>query len=266
MGGRKVLCLMAVRLLCQGNLARAATTACVIGDPGALRPPAGPYVRSTTDPATGARIVLRRDSKGQVSFELTNKDVSIRKTLDGATSVTTFMAGGHVVSLSLAGNQIVVTGSGRRLKGTASQLETVQASAEYLRHSPVAIAAKRLLDRAALRPDVLEGNALLLTRALLGSLWGESTGMVQYQHWAQAAAARTRVVKAVSSAGPGECWDSYAAEAIRIMNDYLDCGNGCGWSGYFCLGSCGFVYDVRAEGAFVWFMSCNGGFFVGWPA
>ncbi len=149
------------------------------------------------------------------------------------------------------------------MRGTALQLSSLVPLAEYLRHSSAAIAAKRLLDRSVLRPDILEGNALLLTRALLGSMWGESNGTVQYQHWAQTAAAPAKVVKARLAEGPGACWDSYAAEAIRIMDDYTQCGSGCGWSGYFCLGACGLIYDLRAEGAFMWFMKCSGGFYVG---
>jgi hypothetical protein len=206
---------------------------------------------------------MRRDGKGEVSFELKNKDIAVRKTFDGAASLTTFSSAGRHVSISVSGNQIVVTGPGQHLRGTALELRSLEASAEYLRHSPVVIAAKRLLDRATLRPDVVEGNALLLTRALLGSMWGESTATVQYQRWTKAAVTPTKVVRARFDIGPGGCWDQYAAEAIRIMDDYIQCGNGCDWSGYFCLGSCGLIYDIRAEGAFMWFMRCNGGFFVG---
>jgi hypothetical protein len=254
---------MAMSLLCQSGLAWAAPAACAV-DPGKSSPvPAGSYIRTTTDPATGATVVLRRDSKGQVNFELKDKDVSIRKAFDGNTSITTFASAGQQVTIALTGTQIVLTGQGEQLRGTATQLDTLEALAAYLRRSPVAVAAKRLLDRAVLRPDVIEGNALLLTRALLGSMWGESAGTVQYQHWAQAATAKARVVKAMVASSPGECWDEYAAEAIRIMDDYIDCGNTCGWSGYFCLGSCGFIYDLRAEGAFMWYVRCNGGFYVG---
>ena len=262
MDGRKVLCFVAMTLLCQGGVAWAASAACSVDAAEPAQASAGPFVRTTTDPATGATIVLRRDSGGQISFELKGEDVSVRKTFDGGRSITTLTSGGKHVTISLAGDQIVVTGSGKVLRGTASRIDSLEASAAYLRQSPAAIAAKRLLDRVALRPDVLEGNALLLTKALLGSMWGESTGTVQYQRWAQAAVTQAKVVKARVS-GPGECWDSYAAEAIRIMDDYIQCGGGCGWSGFFCLGSCGFIYDLRAEGAFMWYMRCNGGFYVG---
>jgi hypothetical protein len=263
MGGKKILWVMALVLFGHVGAAWAAAAAVCAADEAEPPRPIGPYVRETTDPATGATMVLRRDVKGQISIELRRGSVSVRKAFDGAAAITTLSSGSQRVSISVSGNEIVVTAPGRRLGGTVVDLRSLEASAEYLRHSPPAIAAKRLLDQVALRPDAIEGNAMLLTKALLGSMWGESAGTVQYQRWAKVAIPDTKVVRARSlEGGPGGCWDAYAAEAIRIMDDYTQCGGGCGWSGYFCLGACGFIYDLRAEGAFMWFMRCNGGFYV----
>ena len=102
----------------------------------------------------------------------------------------------------------------------------------------------------------------MLTKALLGSFFGENTGTAEYQQWATESVNKPRVTRAALSDGPGECWDKYAAEAIRIMNDWIQCANSCEWTGFFCMNGCGFIYDIRAEAAFMWFFSCNGKFFV----
>ena len=58
--------------------------------------------------------------------------------------------------------------------------------------------------------------------------------------------------------GPGECWYQYALEAIAAWKEYEDCYNSQAW--YDILGKlgCATIYDVRAIGAFAWWMSCVG--------
>ena len=79
MDGRKVLFLMAATLLCRFEPASAATTACA-ADQGPAQPrPA--LERTTTDPATRAKITARRAPSGEITIDVVGRDASIRKTL-----------------------------------------------------------------------------------------------------------------------------------------------------------------------------------------
>jgi hypothetical protein len=239
MDGRKVLCLMAAVLLGHAGLSWAA------------------------DAATQAKIASKRDAAGQLTIELKGRDATVRKTFAGRTSKTTLVSGVHLITIAMSGDDVTITAPEKVWRGSAAVPESLAQAANYLRQSTAAIAAKRLLDHTALAANTLEGNAMLLTKAFLGSIWGEDAGTVEYQQWAAGRVGRPRVTTvALATQGPGDCWDKYAAEAIRIMNDYVDCASSCNWRGFFCMNSCGLIYDIRAEGAFMWYMSCNGGFFV----
>lgn len=239
MDGRKVLCLMAVVLLGHAGLGWAA------------------------DPATPATISSRRDAAGQLTIELKGRDATIRKTFAGRVSKTTIASGGHQITISLSGDDVTIATPEKVWRGSATIPDSLSQAASYLRQSTAAIAAKRLLDHATLAANTLEGNSLLLTKAFLGSVWGEDAGTNEYQQWAAVKLGKPRISRvSLSDGGPGDCWDKYAAEAIRIMNDYISCAQSCNWRGFFCMNGCGLVYDIRAEGAFMWYFSCNGGFFV----
>ena len=258
---KKVLSFMCVALAWSAG-AMAATAACAVDGP---QPQEGrrPVEQVSVDPNTGARVTTGRESSGNVVISLVGRDATVRKVLSPDRSVLTLSAGPQQVEIALAGHEVVVSTPEKVWRGSASDQESLSQAAAYLRQSTPGIAAKRLLDHALLRPDTFEGNTLLLSKGLLESFWGERDAIAEYQRWAAARVQASRVKRVMVSDGPGDCWDKYAAEAIRIMNDYIDCGNACGWKGFICMNSCGFIYDIRAEGAFMWYMRCNGGFFVG---
>lgn len=263
MDGKKVLCLVAAALLWQGSRSWAATIGCTAEVGEALAVSADQLDRTIVDPATGANIIVRVGEHDPLVVEFVTPQISIRKVFARGASTTTFASAGQRLVISVAGENVTIDVGGRTWQGSVRRPGALNEAGLLVRNSLVGWAAKQLLDRAALRPDTLEGNALLLTRALLGSLLGDPSPTHEYQRWARVRATQPRIAKAALADGPGECWDKYAAEAIRIANDYLECAGGCGWAGRFCMAGCGFLYDVRAEAAFMWFISCSGGFFVG---
>jgi hypothetical protein len=246
MDGRNVLSLVAVGLLvCTGTAA--AATPCAVD------------AVSVADPA----IVVRRDASGLATIELADNGVSVRKAYQGGSVKTTITAGRQQIVIALNGGEVAITSGGRTWKAATSNLETLEEAAAVLRNSAVVRAARALLDRTPLRPDSIGGNAMLLTKALLGSISGDSASSAEHQRWAQSAARRPQIVRAMQQGmGPGDCWDMYSDEALRIASNYVDCGQACSWKGFWCLLSCGFIYDIRAEGAFMWYMKCNGGFYL----
>jgi hypothetical protein len=225
--------------------------------------PDAALTRTHVDRGTGAQVDLRRDETGRIIVVASTPRVSVRRVLTRASSETILSAAGHRVTVTMAQGVIVVDADGRRWRGTLDRLEELDQAALELRTSAAARDAKALLDRMSLDPNTFEGNALLLTRGLLGTMWGDNAAVVSYQRWADASARAPRIVRARLPGGsPGECWDQYSIEAIRIANDLEDCFDTCSVLRLHCRLSCGFVYEVRAEAAFMWFTSCNGGFFV----
>jgi len=260
MGGRKLMWVMMTGLIGHAGAAWAGGAVCAVtgGSPRASIVSSGVVGRDRANPA----VNVRRDKSGRLVVELKGKDALIRREFFAGNSTTILSAGGRQLTIQLTSKELIVTESGKTIKANVQQKDSLEQPFMYLRQSPVVTMTRALLEQADLNADSVEGNALLLTRALLGSAAGDSKPTVQYQTWATARTRSTRVVRAAQSHGPGDCWDMYAAEAVRIANDYLDCANSCNWSGWWCLGSCGFLYDIRAEAAFMWFMNCSGGFFV----
>lgn len=261
MDGKKMLCLTAGLILGCTASGWAATPGCAAVAQSAITATA-PLTRAATNPASNARISVQRDVSGRITVELVGSEGSIRKTFANGATTTTFALGGHHVTITLNGDRITVTAPDHVWHGSAADPESFTQPAAYLRQSTAAIAAKELLDSTELRPDTFEGNALLLTKALLGSLWGESAGTTEYQAWVADRLRRGRVVKASLLAGAGECWDKYAAEAARLVNEYADCARGCNWR-FWCLEGCGATYYIRAEAAFMAYLGCSGGLFIG---
>jgi hypothetical protein len=243
MDGRNVLSFVLAGLLAGAGAASAAT----------------PCVAELAAP--DAPIVTRRDVPGKVTIELVEQGVSIRKTFDGLSVVTTLAAGKEQVVITLTADAVAIAANGKRWRAPLAELHSLEAAGDALRSSKVVNAAQRLLERTVLRPNSIEGNAMLLTRAFLGTILGDASPTQEYQRWATASR-DSRVVRAQHEHGPGECWDLYSIEAVRIATNYVDCGSTCHWKGWWCLASCGLIYNIRAEGAFMWFMKCNGGFFL----
>lgn len=262
MDGKKLQCVMAAALLLHGGIAWAAVPVCVADDPRPAPMLTAPVSGKTIDPATGATIEWRRGLSGQVTVKLTSDDVSIHRVFNRGSAETTLNSHGKRLTILVASSNIVISTPDGSWYGTTLAPETLSGGIEYVRESPAARAAKDLLDRVALRANVIQDHALLLTRGLLRTIYGESTGVTDHQRWARTTVERPRVVRARLPGGPGECWNLYAAEAIRIANDLTSCATDCGFR-LWCGRGCGFLYEIRAEAAFMWFMSCSGGFYVG---
>ena len=264
MSGKKIAALLMAVFLMQVGVSRAMTTASCRVDEVPLAEEVWKGVeRVVTDPATGLAIRLEQDAPGHMTVDVAGKTIAIHKDLRGNTSTTTLIAGRRHLSLSFDGRDLVVLGLKGTLRGSIAKPESLSPLFRSLKDSPLVRSAKELLDRLALQTDSAEGNALLLTRALLGSVAGEAGSARQYQQWARQALAQPKVIRAAQERGPGQCWDEYAKEALRIWDDYTDCFLGCKWYQLFCEVGCEAIYALRAEMAFMWYFNCNGPFYGG---
>jgi hypothetical protein len=62
----------------------------------------------------------------------------------------------------------------------------------------------------------------------------------------------------VGSQTPTECWETYAKEAILAYKEYEDCTDDLAWYEVLDLAACAAIYDMRALGAFAWWLRCVG--------
>jgi hypothetical protein len=258
MSVKKVGGLVITAFFLQIGVSQAMTpAACWADDQVATEGVSKPVERVVIDRATGLVIRLESGTPGHMTVDVTDGNTSIHKDLQGRTSMTTVAAGGERVSIAFDGKDLQVTGLAQPLRGSMTEPDSLSFAITSLRSNPAVRSAVALLDRLALEPDTPEGNALLLTRALLGS----APSARKIQEWAHRMSAQPKVVRVAQSRGPGQCWDDYSGEALRIFDDYSECFAGCRWYQPFCEQTCEGIYALRSEMAFMWYFNCNGPFY-----
>ena len=192
--------------------------------------------------------------------EVTDKGVAIRKRMGGGVSETTLTAPAGQVSLRVEGDLFVVKTPAGEVRGDLARRETLLPVTTALKKASTAVVALRLLDRMTLNPNSVPGHALLLTRAMLQSLHGNDAGTAALAGWAKKRATQISVVRARQDSdkdGPDYCWNTYVISAIKIWDEYVDCLSRCAWWDIPANFACGFIYDLRAEGAFAWWLKCT---------
>lgn len=210
------------------------------------------------DPATGATIVTRGGAPGTASFEIATDRLTIRKDVLLGRSVTTIFAGGDRLAITIDRTSVVVATTAGTVSATLAHPEGIERIVSVLAPSRAAAEAARLLGRLSLDPHTAAGQAFAFTKALLQAIDGNQAGTLNLVSSSRPAAEGARIVEARVGPSPGECWDSYSRDAIRVANEYIDCYNNTSW--YDVLGrmGCGALYDVQAESDWLWYMNCVG--------
>jgi hypothetical protein len=213
-------------------------------------------VQRVTDPGTGLQIRVQQDRPGAVSVEIGDRTVTVRRELQANRLVTTVTTAGDTVSLTVDKNGLSVTSSRGRVRVSPAHPEAGEAVVRLLSGSPAVRRAADLLGRVNLGPVSPTGQTLLLTRAFLLSVAGEREEALEVVRSARAMLQRPRIVDARS--GPGDCWDEYVKEALACYKEFEDCMRGLAWYDVLGKTACATLYDLRAIGAFSWWVSCVG--------
>ena len=216
----------------------------------------------TTDTATGAHIRVYR-AEGLVSLEIDHPTVQIRKQLLNGETKTTMRVGREEVVIALARDAVTVTTPHGRAQAGRQHPERVRQVQALLASSPAAARAAALIGRLQLAADSPVHQTLLSTRALLLSSRGDDSGAREISRSiGRLELARSRAghirTSSEEQGGPGACWTLYAVEAIAAYIEYEGCMNGEEWWDLFGQISCAIIYEIRAIGAFAWWLSCVG--------
>jgi hypothetical protein len=213
-------------------------------------------VQRVKDPGTGLEVRVQQDRPGTVSIEIGDRGVTVRRELRADRLTTTVTSGGEKISLTVDKSGLLVTAPHGRVRVTPAHPEEGAAVVRLLNGSPAIRRGVELLGRVDLGITSPTGQTLLLTRAFLLSVAGERDEALAVVRAARAMLQTPRIVDA--RFGPGECWDEYVKEALACYKEFEDCMRGLSWYDILGKTSCATIYDLRAIGAFSWWVSCVG--------
>ena len=215
-----------------------------------------------TDAATGAAIRVYR-SADAVSLVIDHPTVQIRKDLANGQSITAFRSQGDELVLAVSSDAVSVSVPGRRVRGSRSQPEGVPEARKMLAASPAVARAATLLGEVRLSGNTPLRQTLLVTRAVLLAAIGDESGEKEAARTlGRLRFARSRASTVLASASNEEdaagCWDLYVVEAIEAFTDFEECVNAEQWWDFLGKYSCQMIYEIRAIGAFAFWLKCLG--------
>jgi hypothetical protein len=213
--------------------------------------------RRTIDPATGLAILTTTGSPGTAIFEVSNGPVTITKRVLLGRSMTTVVSSRGRLTFTIDRAGILVATSSGTVAARLARPEEMPAIVTALGRSPVTAQGAALLASLRLDPDTAAGQALALTKALLETAAGDQTGTLAVLQSVQPNA-RPHAVAVRFGGGPGDCWDAYSKDAIRAANDFVSCYNNSSWYNLLDRLGCSTLYDVEAEGDWLWYLNCVG--------
>ena len=234
---------------------------CVVGALGATAATAAPtdegrLVQRVKDRASGLEVRVYVGGAADVSIEVGDRTVLIQKQLVHGVAVTSLSTPSERLQLAVDARGLTVDGTLGRVEASATRPGSFDAARGLLSRSVAVDRAIKLLGRLDLGPRSPVGHTLFVTRAMLQSETGDARGAVELARWAQGAKQALAVTPVAWQTGPGDCWTEYTKEAIAAYDELEDCLRDIKWYDLTGELSCGTIYDLRAIGAFSWWLHC----------
>lgn len=213
-------------------------------------------VQQQIDPGTGAVVRVYRGLEGG-SVEVQADDLRIRKHIAGGKVVTTLSRGGDRLVIAYDRQTMSVSGPEGQVSAPRTQAAELHRAKSMVARSPLAQRAATLIGRMGFGADTPVAPVLLTTRAMLLAAADDQSGRTELARWVRQLRSRTQVIKAgLDQKTPTECWEAYVKEAIAAAIEYEQCTAGLSWWDVGSLLACATIYDVRAIGAFSWWLNC----------
>lgn len=214
--------------------------------------------RQVLDPRTGAAIKVTRPLPGTATVEVTDGRVRIRKDVLVGRSITTITSGHARLSLTIDRTGIIVMTPTGTAATRLEQPESINDVTEMLRRSAAASDGRLLLSRLRLDSGSVEGQALALTRALLESVVSGQADPVAISKWTTLGDGGARPVPVGLGPTAADCWNSYVSSATQTANTYVNCYYSMPWYDVPDRLGCAALYDIEAEGDWLWYLNCVG--------
>jgi hypothetical protein len=221
-------------------------------------------VHQETDRNTRAIIrVFKTATGGRV--ELQTPQIKVTKAVAGNRVVTTLTDSTEQLVITTTDKTMVVASGEASVSAARSDRQKLEGARLLIARSSIARRAAELLGKLGLGAATPAHPMLLTTRAFLLAAAGDPGGSRELSRWAREArllqSRRTAVLKVGyqdigSHISPTGCWEAYSKEAIAAYMEYEDCMKGLSWYDFLSELSCATIYDMRAIGAFSWWLKC----------
>lgn len=214
--------------------------------------------RRVLDPPTDASIKITRRLPGTATVEVIDGRIHIRKDVLVGRSITTITSGHDRISLTIDRAGIVVMTPSGTAATRLKEPESINAVTEMLAQSAAGTDGRLLLARLRLDPGSVEGQALSMTRALLESVATGQADPVAVSRWTNFGAHGARPVPVGLGPTAADCWNSYVSSATQTANTYVNCYYSVPWYDVPDRLGCAALYDIEAEGDWLWYLNCVG--------
>jgi len=215
-------------------------------------------VVTIADPADGFTIRVQQGKPGEVTIEVAGRDVTVRRQLAPGRLQTDVRTASEKVSFVLDAKGLAITTPHGHVRLSPTDMDANRTAMRLLDHSVALRRASALLSQVTLGDTSPVGHMLMLTHAFLLTMAGERDEALAVARQARATLQTVRVARTGFGGGPDECWNEYAREAIAAFLEFEDCMKGVAWYDVFGGALCSSIYDLRAIGAFSWYLSCVG--------
>jgi len=218
------------------------------------------------DHATGAVVRVVQTPAGN-RVEVESAGLSVSRQI-AATKVTTVIRDQRAeLTVSFERGRLTVKSPAGQLSATQSQVTQLAAARRLIDEFPGSRKALALINKLGFGPEVPVLPLLVTTRSFLQAVTTTPASAADQATFQQRvdAAAGVRVTKVAfgqdsgkktTDRTPTECWDAYTKEAIAAYIEYEQCVKDLAWYELLDMTACAAIYDVRAMGAFSWWMRC----------
>jgi hypothetical protein len=223
--------------------------------------PAWQLVHRAKDTVAGAELRVFKAGARELQIEVEDPLVLVRKSVRPSGIEVFLSAGSERINIAMAPGALTVSGPAGTARVSATTREEAGKAKGMLAQSSAVGRATALLARLSVKKDSPLYQALLSTRALLESASGQRAAAEELADWSHGLKERPalrRISMEIDQQGPGDCWNLYALEAIAAYIQYEGCMAEEPWWDIIGMTLCAFIYDLRATGAFVWWLNCIG--------
>jgi hypothetical protein len=220
----------------------------------------GKLLHHAIDRQTGSIVRVFKTGDG-ARVELESPSLKVTREAAGARVTTTLTDSGGVVSVTYDRRTLTVKSPAGRVTATPQQAARMEQARQLIASAPVTARAAALIERLGFGADNPVLPLLLTTRTFLAAVSGRPVAR-DLRFALPVVSTQPRLMRvsleqqSSSSMTPTECWNAYAKEAIEAYKEYEECISDKAWWEILDNLACGAIYDMRAIGAFTWWMKC----------
>ena len=225
-------------------------------------------VHQEVDRSTSAVVRVFKTTDGG-RIEVVTPALMVIKSISGNRVVTRLSEGGDQLVISMDRDTMAVSTGAVNVTAARTDRGRLERGRQLIAASRVGRHAAALIGKLGLRSETPIQPLLLTTRAFILAAAGDGDGGRDLARWARqtavAASARPVALKVAwtgqekeqdKGMTPTDCWNAYTKEAIAAYIEYEDCMRDLKWWQFLDEAACAAIYDMRAIGAFSWWMKC----------